>query len=149
MAVRKCGCSCPVRCPNSARIRSTCRKSGSASARRLVAWSSPARLLKTVATLGSSGPKLFSSMASARRKSDSASPSRLVSLSSPARLLRSGARWGQPRTYDACDLGLLAFACLAAQQNCPEKPKHCSAKFLSVCGALRGLDSPALIAVMS
>ena len=67
-----------------------------------------------------------------------------------ARGSEAGASWGQPRTYDTCDLGLLAFACLAAaQQICPKKPKHCSAKFLSVCGALQGLDSPALIAVMS
>ena len=41
--------------------------SGSASASRLVACSSTARLLRRMATLGCSGPKLFSSMASARR----------------------------------------------------------------------------------
>ena len=74
---------------------------------------------------------------------------RIVGIFSSEGAARWGQPLGQPRTYDACDLGLLAFACLAAQQNCPEKPKHCSAKFLSVCGALRGLDSPALIAVMS
>ena len=43
-----------------------------------------------MATLGCSGPKLFSSMASARRISGSASASRLVSCSSWARLLRRG-----------------------------------------------------------
>jgi hypothetical protein len=40
----------PVRCPNSARIRSTCWKSGSASTSRLVARSSQARLLRSLAT---------------------------------------------------------------------------------------------------
>ena len=40
-----------------------------------------------MATLGCSGPKLFSSMASARRINGSASTSRLVALSSPANQL--------------------------------------------------------------
>ena len=41
--------------------------SGSASPSRFVAWSNCARLLRSLATSGCSGPKLFSSMASARR----------------------------------------------------------------------------------
>ena len=64
------------------------RISGSASASRFVAWSNTARLLRSVATLGWSGPKLCSSMASARRISGSASASRLVAWSNCARLLR-------------------------------------------------------------
>ena len=68
--------------------------SGSASASRLVASSSPARLLRSLATLGCSVPKLASSMARARRMSGSASASRLVAQSSAARLLRSIATSG-------------------------------------------------------
>jgi hypothetical protein len=58
-------------------------------------------------------------------------------------------RRGQPRTYDALDLGLLAFAFLAAQQSCPDKPKHCSANLLSLCNAYGDRGIPAPIAVMS
>jgi hypothetical protein len=61
---------------------------------RLMAWSNWARSSRTMATLGWSGPKLASSMASARRISGSASKSRLVSLSNRARLLRPRAGVG-------------------------------------------------------
>ena len=51
--------------------------------------SNKVRLLRSLATLGWSEPKLASSMASARRIRDSAFESWLVSRSSPARLLSS------------------------------------------------------------
>ena len=60
------------------------------------AWSIPARLLRLLATLGCSGPKLFSSIASARRISGSAFAARFVALNSSARLLRSRRPWDGP-----------------------------------------------------
>ena len=52
------------------------------------------QVVEAVATSGWSGPKVFSSMASARRISGSASASRLVACSNSARLLRRMATSG-------------------------------------------------------
>ena len=79
---RRRGCSCPVPRSNSTRINAVRRNNGSASASRLVLWSSTAKLLSCVATSGWSGPYVASLIARARRYSGSASTSRLVALSS-------------------------------------------------------------------
>ena len=60
------GCSCPVRCLESMRIRAPRRISGSASPRRLVA-AATRQLLRSRATLGWSGPYDRSSIANAQR----------------------------------------------------------------------------------
>src|SRR6266581_1328941 len=54
----------------------------------------PGQIVERIATVGCSGSKLFSSIASARRWSGSASPSRFASMSNRARLLRSVATSG-------------------------------------------------------
>src|SRR3546814_1893576 len=51
----------------------------------LVACNNVARLLRSAATVGCSGPKLFTSICSARRINGSASASRFVACNNPAR----------------------------------------------------------------
>ena len=74
------------------------RISGSASASRFVAWSNAARLLRSLATLGWSGPKHFSSMARARRISGSASPSRFVAWSNRGQVVEADGDVGVVRS---------------------------------------------------
>ena len=86
------GCSGPKLFSSIARAR---RISGSASARRFVAWSNWARLLRR-GDVWVFGSVAVSSIARARRISGSASARRFVSWSSSARLLRSRRRWDGP-----------------------------------------------------
>ena len=89
-----------VRCRSLPR-RWPARGASAARPRRAGWWpaATAARLLRSMATSGWSGPKLASSMASARRISGSASPSRLVACSNCARLLRRMATlgWSGPK----------------------------------------------------
>ena len=100
------------------------RISGSASPNRFVAFSSSARLLRSLATSGWSCPKVCSSMASARshQRLGLAQPVR-GSAASCARLLRSVATlgWAGPRVCSSMASARRISGSASARRLCPEQ----------------------------